>query len=392
MYEDITIKASTMAQALLKVKQTVGEDSYIMHQEESPGLVTLIVRKPIEAPHVHEQKTFDYTLKQQAPLAKKTTNRFRSTRPYTQTYYTHLSVEDQLSQPEHFLKTDYSPHAEHTTIPTTRATLETLDVSNTVTDEFHDTLHAIGTICDLTQYHQLGITLGDAWLLAMNAYFSQLPSRISAGLKDIIKVNSSWLLEVPHLQRIVFLGPNGAGKTTTLVKLARMLLDQGQKIEVMTLDTKTTGAKEQLQACMAPYRIKVVPVTNVTNDFTILEKDAVTQLIDTPGINVLNEQDQAYIKFLKQNIGGQMVLVLSADTNPELSSKWAKQYYALGIDLMMMTKLELTTRYGSLLRATYSGLTCVGLSYSPKQEAKISPPQIKTIVQDMLINAKDAKL
>ncbi|MCO7174708.1 flagellar biosynthesis protein FlhF [Sporolactobacillus kofuensis] len=152
---------------------------------------------------------------------------------------------------------------------------------------------------------------------------------------------------------IMLVGPTGVGKTTTMAKLAsRAVLDEGKKIAFITADTYRIAAIDQLRM-YADILGAPLEVAYTQQDFQRLirqfsEYDHV--FIDTAGRNF---QNSSYISELRQYVGDGLsiglYLVVSATTKVEDMNAVITQFQSMNVTNLILSKLDETTTLGSLV-------------------------------------------
>lgn len=163
--------------------------------------------------------------------------------------------------------------------------------------------------------------------------------------------------EAPQKKYIAVIGPTGVGKTTTLAKIASIkAIEQKKKIAFITTDTYRIAAVEQLKTYAKILNVPIEVCYNI-NDF----KQAVEKFtafdhvfIDTAGRNFRNKK---YIEDLKKTIDFhtdmERYLVFSLTAKEEDLETIYQQFSNLPIDKFIFTKLDETSRCGSLLNLSY---------------------------------------
>jgi flagellar biosynthesis protein FlhF len=152
---------------------------------------------------------------------------------------------------------------------------------------------------------------------------------------------------------VVLVGPTGVGKTTTIAKLAgRLSLLDKKKIGLITIDTYRIGAVEQLRtyADIMNIPFKVV--------FTIKEMEAAVEsmsscdviLIDTTGRSSKNTMQISELRAFIEKVNTTNIhLVLSCTTKNTDVNSITEGYKVLGYNNIIITKLDETSSYGSIL-------------------------------------------
>jgi flagellar biosynthesis protein FlhF len=156
---------------------------------------------------------------------------------------------------------------------------------------------------------------------------------------------------------VVFIGPTGVGKTTTLAKLAaNMVLNDKQKVGLITSDTYRIAAVEQLKTYSeiigVPLSIIYSPTEIVSAVKNYADKDIV--LLDTAGRSHKDQHQLTELKsLLKSNIDFETYLVLSATTKFSDCVEIIKSYGFLDDFKLLFTKLDETSSLGILLNIAY---------------------------------------
>lgn len=152
---------------------------------------------------------------------------------------------------------------------------------------------------------------------------------------------------------VCFIGPTGVGKTTTIAKLAAdLMLKHKKKVGFITADTYRIAAVEQLKTYATILNIPIEVVFSPEDLQPALDNLAAcdTILMDTAGRNYLQER---YIEELEQLLPKeediQTNLVLSLTTKYEDLSKIIANFNQLDVDRLILTKLDETSSYGSIV-------------------------------------------
>ena len=156
---------------------------------------------------------------------------------------------------------------------------------------------------------------------------------------------------------VVFIGPTGVGKTTTLAKLAaNMVLNDKQKVGLITSDTYRIAAVEQLKTYSeiigVPLSIIYSPAEIVNAVKNYADKDII--LLDTAGRSHKDQYQLTELKsLLKSSIDFETYLVLSATTKFSDCIEIIKSYSFLDDFKLLFTKLDETSTLGILLNIAY---------------------------------------
>lgn len=162
-------------------------------------------------------------------------------------------------------------------------------------------------------------------------------------------------------QVILMVGINGAGKTTTIGKLARRLLDEGQKVMLAAGDTFRAAAVEQLQTWGERNGVPVIAQATGADAASVIF-DAL-QAAQARGMNVLiadtagrlhtksNLMDELtkiarVMKKLDPDAPHEVMLVVDATTGQNALNQARKFDEAVPLTGITLTKLDGTARGG----------------------------------------------
>jgi len=156
---------------------------------------------------------------------------------------------------------------------------------------------------------------------------------------------------------IMLIGLQGSGKTTTAAKLARMYGKQGQHPIMAAADTYRPAAQEQLRTLGAQLSYPVVGEAGQTPlEICRAARDeaaarGLTPLIlDTAGRLHIDEGMLDELKAIKREVGPHHVLlVVDAMTGQDAVTVADKFNQAVGIDAVILTKMDGDSRGGAAL-------------------------------------------
>lgn len=167
---------------------------------------------------------------------------------------------------------------------------------------------------------------------------------------------------------LVFIGPVGAGKTAVLAKLASRLILANEAVSTITCDTVRAGAVAQIMSLVGQLG-RPVWTAPTTTRLRELMRDiplATPVLIDTTGSNPFASDDMRALKDIIAVTGAEPLLVLPADTDYENALDYANAFSVLSPSRLIMTRIDLARRMGSLLRvADTLGLALAEASATP---------------------------
>ena len=157
---------------------------------------------------------------------------------------------------------------------------------------------------------------------------------------------------------VMLVGLQGSGKTTTAGKLANLFRKQGKKPLLVACDVYRPAAIKQLQVVGAQLNIPVFS-NETSKDVVHIARQAMSVaisklndvvILDTAGRLHIDEQLMDELKQLKSNIKPhEILLVVDAMTGQDAVNVSEKFNEALGIDGVVLTKLDGDTRGGAAL-------------------------------------------
>lgn len=159
----------------------------------------------------------------------------------------------------------------------------------------------------------------------------------------------------PYL--ITLVGPTGVGKTTTIAKLAAIhVLQQRQRVGLLTTDTYRVAAVEQLKTYAKILNIPVEVVSNPDQLNSAIDalNGCRTIFMDSAGRNYLEDEYIEEInQFLKYDAPQENYLVLSMTTRWRDMRGIVEKMKSVPIDKLILTKWDETTCYGAVLNMLY---------------------------------------
>lgn len=152
---------------------------------------------------------------------------------------------------------------------------------------------------------------------------------------------------------IVLVGPTGVGKTTTIAKLAaNFTFVDFHQTAFITLDTYRISAAEQLRTFAEIIGIPIKVVFNPSDleeaIQSFIDRDII--FIDTAGRSPYNQdQMEELAQFISVARPDETILVLSVNTDSNDLIRIYNRFNTIGVNKLIFTKLDETTRYGQLL-------------------------------------------
>lgn len=158
--------------------------------------------------------------------------------------------------------------------------------------------------------------------------------------------------------KVMFLGLYGSGKTTTIAKLAMYYSKRGFKTCMIGLDVHRPAAPEQLEQLAQKAKIPVFINKEEKDPFKIwsqyqekLKKYDIV-LIDTAGRDALEKSLIEELEKFNEIIDpDQKILVISADIGQTAKKQATEFQKAVGIDGVIITRMDSTAKAGGALVA-----------------------------------------
>lgn len=170
-------------------------------------------------------------------------------------------------------------------------------------------------------------------------------------------------LDIATIPSVILLcGLQGAGKTTTAGKLAKMLLSQGRKVALTSVDATRPAAREQLQILAGQ-----IDVPYLAGDGSTAARMAVSALnqarraghhiliLDTAGRQVVDDALMAEIRDVEKAVkASERLLVLDSMTG-QMALNVAEQFHqSLDLTGCILTKTDADVRGGAALSVAHS--------------------------------------
>jgi flagellar biosynthesis protein FlhF len=97
-------------------------------------------------------------------------------------------------------------------------------------------------------------------------------------------------------------------------------------------------------------------------------------LIDSQGVNPFDDQEMDHLKSLASVAGAENVLVLAAGGDALEGAEIAREFSLIGATRLVVTRLDMTRRLGSILAAADAGkLSLSDISINPDVADSINP-------------------
>ena len=176
--------------------------------------------------------------------------------------------------------------------------------------------------------------------------------------------------------RILLMGAPGVGKTVTTAKLAALVAMDKDRPRVITTDTQRAGGIEQLAAFTRILGIEL-ETTNNAKGLQKLMQDCHTDvpiLVDTSSTNPFDTTEMDHLEALSSVAQFENILVISAGGDAIEAADIAVEFSFIGAKRMVITRLDMARRLGSILTAAHAGrLSLSDISITPSVAEGINP-------------------
>lgn len=215
-------------------------------------------------------------------------------------------------------------------------------------DEYEDTVSAIDTAL---AFHRGPQAINAMLLRTIETMNADDSVQALAAALDTRYVFSP--IPLQPVRPILLIGPAGAGKTITAAKLAARSVLAGHETKLITTDLVRTGGAEQLAAYASSMSVPLFRADGAMALTALLEarNDPATCIIDTTGTSPYNLTELKLLRKLVMAVDCDPVLVLPAGGDAVEACEIANIFSGLGARGMIVTKLDVTRRLGSILGA-----------------------------------------
>ena len=178
---------------------------------------------------------------------------------------------------------------------------------------------------------------------------------------SLITIDHASQIHPPHYR--IILGPTGVGKTTTIAKLGALYTLQDSEeykrsVHFLSVDTFRVGAFEQLSSFAGSLQIPLTLITDEQEMYRAIDEHQDTDLVlvDTIGRSPKDMHLTLQMNSLLSLIPSgekKHSLALPASMKHEDLLRTIDSYRNLGIDSLIVTKVDETGNVGNILSAAY---------------------------------------
>ena len=183
---------------------------------------------------------------------------------------------------------------------------------------------------------------------------------------------------------VMLVGPTGSGKSSAAARLAfRYSMNESCPVALITTDNFRADSKEQLSSLARVIGCSFTSASSV-DELSVLLKKFKEELviIDTSGVS--NRQDMAELSALAVAAVPQEVhLVVPADISSAELHSFIQDYPEIGIDKVLVTKLDQTGHRGGIIGAA-AGL---GLKFSFESSSRELPGDFRLFDPESFVSA-----
>jgi flagellar biosynthesis protein FlhF len=250
--------------------------------------------------------------------------------------------------------------AKEDTAPNGLKTSETAVSEETPIFSQHDTVEVIR---QSLAFHGVPVSLSNSLTNLANGISAGSPTLVlAAAMNEVFTFDPiSTFLSQPNdditAPRILLMGPPGVGKTVTTAKLAALVAMDTNRPRVITTDTQKAGGIEQLAAFTRILGIEL-ETTNDAKGLLRLMHDSSTDipiLVDTSSTNPFNIAEMDHLEALASVARFENIVVIAAGGDAMEATGIAVKFSSIGAKRMVITRLDMTRRLGSILTAAHAG-------------------------------------
>lgn len=212
---------------------------------------------------------------------------------------------------------------------------------------------AIEVIAEALTRHQVPAHIADRLMATVTQYANDDPV-LALGAAFDAHFQFKPIVDDKPDKPLILIGPPGVGKTLCIAKLATKATLGKRSVTVISTDIERAGGMEQLAAFTRLLKLNLVEIedSHALKDAIGMQKGSLV-FIDTPGRNPFSEIEKQQVQTLVTAAGGDATLVLPAGLDANEAVDMAMEFKKVGASRLLITRLEMTKRLGSMLRVAF---------------------------------------
>jgi flagellar biosynthesis protein FlhF len=255
------------------------------------------------------------------------------------------------------------------------AALDEGDSVHSEVDRFEQSVAGIELLRRALDYHGIPASLADPLLgLASNLDLRDPAMALAGALDESLRFSK--LAGCSFEKPLMLAGAPGAGKSSSAAKLCTLARINGLQSRIITMDSAKAGALAQVTTYGEALGAKVIAADSpalLTRALAARRSDELA-VIDTVGVNPFEKSELAALAEAAEAAGADLVLVMQGGGDPLDADEAARAFAKIGAKALIVTKLDLTRRLGSLLIAAQaSGVPLMAFAQSPQIVAGLKP-------------------